>query len=339
MQECFAQFEPIVPVHLWPKLSGGGGYHAAIGRTFEANYKVYSTLGLEAHAIAHLRIEGTTDPAQRRLPKWVAKEAWERAKALYPSNDARDYMTEAWFNAYLKSLDSRPVTKVEHEAEQLAILRCQHHLLAHRHMLRAVEARQAARMNVDGETTGKTFPLFPLYKIRHHFAALDKSNTFNKDWDSAEVLAAFFPKRKGWEPAHQITTDGVRIALTYTREVEKREVGGNTLKDTKRRKKTTDTPILVDRPGHSSFHSDLNKPLVNIRTAPKGTYDLKDIEEDWTLVDGDWEAFDPGLSNLYTGDRGTSMSRKEWRHKTGADQATAKVNSFFLFYLHSAVVS
>jgi hypothetical protein len=38
---------------------------------------------VDAHAVAYLREEGKTDPAQKnRLPKWVAKEAWERAKAL-----------------------------------------------------------------------------------------------------------------------------------------------------------------------------------------------------------------------------------------------------------------
>ena len=111
----------------------------------------------------------------------------------------------------------------------------------------------------------------------------------------------------------------------HTCKVDKRAVGANTLKGLKRRKKDNE-PLLVERPGHSSFHANLNKPLVDIRTAPKGTYDLRDLEEDWTVLDGDWEAFDPGLTNLYTGDRGTSMTRREWRHRTGADKAVARAN-------------
>lgn len=200
LQRCFTEvFAPLVPKHVWPKFTDGGVYHAAIARTFDANYQVYSSIGLDLHAIAYLREEDKTDPTQKSLPKWLAKEAWERAKHLYPSNDQRDYMIEAWFKAFLKSLENRPVTKDEHEAEQLAILMRKNHLRAHRQMLDCVEERQANAMDVDGQTntTGKTFPLFPLYNIEHHFAVLDQSNTFLKDRDSEDVMRALLPVRKG----------------------------------------------------------------------------------------------------------------------------------------------
>ena len=118
-------------------------------------------------------------------------------------------MTETWFAAFTKSLEA-PATPLEALAEALTRRRAINPVLLHRDILRQVEQRQADAMD-DGTDvttrTGKLFPLFPQYKIRSHFTALDKTNVFLEGHDSAVVLRAFFPERKGWEPAHQIVTD------------------------------------------------------------------------------------------------------------------------------------
>ena len=78
MRECFQAFEPIVPREFWPRHEKGGGYHAAIARTLWANYQVYQTIALDAHAIAHLRLIGREAGQTQRQPKWQAAKAWER---------------------------------------------------------------------------------------------------------------------------------------------------------------------------------------------------------------------------------------------------------------------
>jgi len=313
MKQCFdTVFAPRFPDSVWPRLDDGGHYASAIGRLFDANYQVYTTLALDAHAISYLRLEGAFPPdayvdgrcpEDSRLPKWVATKAWERAKKLWPATTDASFMTTQWHRDYNAN---RPLAYVDVLAERMVVTMRTDPLLLHRDILRRVEERQAAAMDVDGEDTearyrrtGKTFSLFPIYKIRSHFGVLDQANTFLPDHDSAGVLRSLFPKRPGWEPAHQIMTDGVRVALTYTRMQPKRTIGSDAMR--KRKRRSTLGEHITERPAHSSFHADLDAPLIDIRTAPKGMYDLKDLQEDWTFADGDWEAFDPGLTHLFTG--------------------------------------
>jgi len=95
MRECFQAFEPIVPREFWPRHEKGGGYHAAIARTLWANYQVYQTIALDAHAIAHLRLIGREAGQTQRQPKWQAAKAWERAKALWSTCSSKPSKTKA----------------------------------------------------------------------------------------------------------------------------------------------------------------------------------------------------------------------------------------------------
>ena len=63
MKQCFdTVFAPRFPDSVWPRLDDGGHYASAIGRLFDANYQVYTTLALDAHAISYLRLEGAFPP-------------------------------------------------------------------------------------------------------------------------------------------------------------------------------------------------------------------------------------------------------------------------------------
>jgi len=328
LKQCFTEvFQPLVPDTVWPRFKRSGNYAAAIGRTFHTVYQVYTSCALDAHAVAHLRVEGAYPPNMCldghhppiRVPKRIAKAAWARAKHLLFETAPPELSDLSSLSDYQKEFPY-----VDGLAEQMGqLLRCDP-LLLHRYLLEKIETRHRA---LKGHTvaTGHTFPLFPVFKIKQQFVALDAKTNFLDGHDSSEVLAAMFPHRKGWTPSHQITTDGIRIALTYTRTEQKRSVGGDTMRQCKRQKRPLSAREKdITRPPHSSFHSGCDAALVHLRTASKGVYHLRDIQIDATLPDTAWEAFDPGLNTLYMGHKGTSMGRDEYRHRTDATKTALK---------------
>jgi hypothetical protein len=148
------------------------------------------------------------------------------------------------------------------------------------------------------------FSLFPLRTIRTHFVVFDEQNL--KAWGYDEcAIEAFFPRRAGWEPGRQVKTDGVRVCLTYTKP-KVIVAGRNETMKAARRTKQDEEP-------------------VDLQEAPNGIYTLDNLlPADPTTFR--WEAFDPGLGALYTGNKGTKMSSREWKHRTGAAQQTREAN-------------
>lgn len=339
MIECFGEFRRIFPADFaWPNHRRSGNLAAALGREMATNYEVYEDVGFAAHAIRHLQIEAA-------VPKWVARKAWERANRLVPVKYGPRTLAE--HEAAHRDLQT---TLVEHLAERLVATARLHPVLLHRYLLRRVEERQVAAVeDEERRRTGKLFPLFPLRQIKIHFATLDVRIihlwlTANPDVKASvqgriedkDLLTAFFPRRKGgWNPVNEIKTDGVRIALTYERRVPKRTTGGDTVKDGRKRTKkekatiaSTTVPYVVPR----NLDQDSLLPRIDILTAPKGMYNLNEVLQDASFAHDEhansqiWQGFDPGLTTLYEGHRGTRRTRKQWRFETGAVQATQKAN-------------
>jgi len=149
----------------------------------------------------------------------------------------------------------------------------------------------------------------------------------------------------------------VRIALTYERRVLKRAVGTDTMAERRKKRKYNKkdkgkATVAKSRTGTGAEPEDPRDdsdppppqppvdeqepppppPRIDLRTAPNGLYDLKDLLPDALFANDDndngdtWEAFDPGSTTLYQGHHGTRMSRKQWRFDTGANRAVQRAN-------------
>jgi len=318
LKRCFVeQFLPLFPHDFpWPRADRAGNYNAALARDIMVNYQVYQDKPLDDHVVSYLR-------AVFNVSKALARHAWTRAKQRHPH--AKDVVPPNAPRVLAQGCDSL----MQHTACLLAQRRQHSPILLRRDMLQDIEHRHTQseeQMEVDGNfRPGKLFSLFPLRKIRQAFAAIDTRNMVL--WANANrvlssvapdnLIEAFFPRRAGWMPGRQIKTDGVRAALTYTHTVPKRTSGADTTRGTKKKKHKTAN-------GTAAHTEEPDK--VDLDHARSGMYKLEDVIPG-SLTDTDWEAFDPGLTYLFTGSDGTSLSRKQWRFETGADVAVRKANA------------
>jgi hypothetical protein len=73
-----------------------------------------------------------------------------------------------------------------------------------------------------------------------------------------------------------------------------------------------------------SSYKDHKPGKFNISDVSKGCYSLDEINPQ--SLDGlEYEAFDPGHTFLYQGNKGTKLSRKEWKQSIGITKLTKKV--------------
>ena len=109
-------------------------------------------------------------------------------------------------------------------------------------------------------------------------------------------------------------------------------LGGRTVRATKksdnkrRAKAKRDTGLSAA--AYSSFDPTIPAAdLVDLMNTRKGVFKLTQVAPNPALADDPslWEAFDPGAKRLYTGHRGTSMSRGHWRDMSGATAFANKV--------------
>jgi len=334
LKQCFNEcFLPLFPPDFpWPRADRAGNYNAALARDILVNFQVYQDKPLDDHVVGYLR-------AVFSVSKALARHSWIRAKQRHPH--AKDFVPPTP-RAQAPSCDSF----LQHTACILAQRRQQSPILLRRDMLHAIQQRHDEialaqahddAMDVETQNTanmrpGKLFGLFPIRKIRQAFAAIDTRNMVlwantNRILSSVapdNLIEAFFPRRAGWTPGRQIKTDGVRAALTYTRVVPVRTSGAGTTrgakkKKTKKRKQDDGTAASVE---HTE---ETNK--VDLDRARRGIYKLEDVAPGSLSDTTDWEAFDPGLTYLFTGSDGTSLSRKQWRFEIGADVAVRKANA------------
>jgi hypothetical protein len=142
----------------------------------------------------------------------------------------------------------------------------------------------------------KRFSFAPLRAIRHHFIVIGKRNL--RQWGFGDnCMQYMFPERGGfWGEGEQIKTDGTRSSLTYVRNRDAASTPNQT-KTAKKRRHDTRT--------------------VDIKSAPKGMYHANQLLS-LDPASFEWEAFDPGMTNLYEGHLGTHLSRKSWRARIGA---------------------
>jgi hypothetical protein len=222
---CFDYiFEPLFSADFqWPRHLRSGNLFNALGREMATNYENYmtGTKGFEAHAVRHLMVEAG-------VPRWQAKQAWERANRQRPA--APGPLT---FADHQRNFHDPADTLVKEMADQLVARARLHPLLAHRFLLNRVEQRQAqaqacrtiaisllvlclikipllqAQAEEDDEATtgrtGKLFPLFPEKTIRTPFATLDvkvikqwlSDENIHTTIDKEDLLKAFFPRLKG----------------------------------------------------------------------------------------------------------------------------------------------
>lgn len=137
----------------------------------------------------------------------------------------------------------------------------------------------------------KKFSLFPLRSIQLHPICVDA--VFLRTWrpDSDVTVESFFPRRNGWEPVAEFKTDGVRTFFTYGKE-----------------------PDGIPRTVTSARENEATG--INLASQTKGLFYLEQLAPA-PLDNLSYEAFDPGVTALYTGSNGTTLTRKEWELRKG----------------------
>ena len=224
----------------WPVVKPQGNVFHALAQEMATNYTNYMDIGLHAHAIAFIQAEGPCN-------KETARALWN---AVPPEDDAEN-PTSA-LTALVADMNARYK---------------QSPFLFHRWLLEQVErTHRLSNALPEYQQTGRLFVLFPQRNLRTHFTAFDTE--IFKPWVkqlwseglptglAVDMLveALFPPRAGGWRPGRQIKTDGVRVSLTYVKEVAVPDaVGGATVNEARKNDNIRKKKLGFKSGAHSSF--------------------------------------------------------------------------------------
>ena len=281
----FAQekFKPLFPSDfVWPKTANTMSSFDYLAIEMETNHKIYMDIGIHQHIIYCIKVCSNST-------KKIVQSLWN--SVLKKENPI--------FNMYMSTVHAYYLSSEIFDLYEI------HPILALKKCLQLIEQRQNDQTLPPLTKTGHLFTLTPIRTIKNQFVVIGKKHL--KSWGFVESdMNLFFPKRgqgeKQWEAGAQIKTDGTRVSLTYTRN---KSVGMNneniSTRQTKLSKNKTDK--------------------IDVTKANKGIFNLNQLEciNPETV---DWEAFDPGMTTLYHGHKGTKLSRKQWRSEIRANHTT-----------------